>query len=228
MEGDGELLPEQLQHVAGEGLAAGGEAEERKAPGEHGARPESERRRDVAAPPDAAVEEHLDPVSNRVDDRRQRLQRRHHSVELPAAVIRDDDARRAVLRRENGVVRVEHALDDDRNRNRGGEPLEVAPVERRVDEREVLAGQTRRNGTLHRGQGSCGNVQPTRRSRSREPTTGRSTVRKTAEKPASSASAISSSVTPWSRKTYTWRKRSAPGAAAATSAAVAVENVDRQ
>jgi hypothetical protein len=67
-----------------------------------------------------------------------------------------------------------------------------------------------------------------RRSLSRGPTTGRSTVRKTALKPASIASAIRSSLTLRSRNTYTWRNLVDPGAAAATSRGLADANVARQ
>ena len=50
-------------------------------------------------------QQHLEPVSDRVDDRRQRLERRHHAVELAPAVVRDDDAGRAVLGGQHRVLR---------------------------------------------------------------------------------------------------------------------------
>ena len=68
MEGDGELLAQELEHLASTLLPAGRETPERHPPGEHGARAEGERRRDVGAAPDAAVEEHLEPVADGVDD----------------------------------------------------------------------------------------------------------------------------------------------------------------
>ena len=99
MERDGELLAQQLEHLARPLLPAGRETPERHPAGEHGPRAEGERRGDVGAAPDAAVEQHLEPVADRVDDGRQRLERRHRAVELAAAVVRDDDARGAVLGR---------------------------------------------------------------------------------------------------------------------------------
>ena len=87
--------------------------------------------------------QHLEPVADRVDDRRQRLERRHHAVELTAAVVRDDDARGAVLGSEDGILGVEHSLDDDRHGQRRGKPLQVGPVERRVEEVERFACRAR-------------------------------------------------------------------------------------
>ena len=96
------------------GLAVDGEAPERRAAGEHGARAEGERLDDVRAAADAAVDEHLDAAVDRLDDLGQRVDRRRDAVELPAAVVRDDDRRRAVLAREPRVLGREHALDEDR------------------------------------------------------------------------------------------------------------------
>ena len=124
-------------------LPAGGETPERHPAGEHGLRAEGERRGHVGAAPDAAVEQHLQPVADRVDDVGQRLDRRHRSVELAATVIRDDDAGSPVLRGQDGILAVEDALDDDGHRNGGDEPLQVRPVERRVEQMERLAGRLR-------------------------------------------------------------------------------------
>ncbi len=93
-----------LEHVARARLAVDGEAPERRATGEHRARAERERLDDVRAAPDAAVDEHLDPAVDGVDDLGQRVDRRGDAVELPAAVVRDDDPRRAVLAGEPRVL----------------------------------------------------------------------------------------------------------------------------
>ena len=77
---------------------------------------ERERRRDVRAATNAAVEQDLEPVTGGLDDRGQSLDRRQHAVELAPAVVRDDDARGTVLGREHRVCRLEDALDDDRHR----------------------------------------------------------------------------------------------------------------
>ena len=85
-------------------LAADGEAPERRAADEHGAGAERERLDDVGAAADAAVDEHLDPTVDRLDDLGQRVDRRGDAVELPAAVVRDDDPGGAVLAREPRVL----------------------------------------------------------------------------------------------------------------------------
>ena len=192
----GELVAEKLEHLARTLLAARAETQERHRPARTARAPRASADATSRAAPDAAVEEHLDPVSDRVDDRRQRLERRHRAVELPATVIRDDDARCAVLGREHGVLRVEHALDDDRHRERGGEPLEVRPVERRIEEREARTGGPAASRVRTEGRESSGNVQSIAALAVARADDGRSTVRKTAEKPASTAWAISSSVMP--------------------------------
>ena len=49
----------------------------------------------------------------------------------------------AVSGSEDGVLAVEDALDDDGHRKRRGKPLEVGPVERRVEQVERLACRAR-------------------------------------------------------------------------------------
>ena len=107
-------------------FAVDGEAPQRRAAGEHRARAEGERLDDVAAAPDAAVDEHLDPAVDRLDDLGQRVDRRRDAVELPAAVVRDDDPGGAVLARELRVLGRQHALDEQRQAGLAGDALEVA------------------------------------------------------------------------------------------------------
>ena len=164
-------------------------------------RAEGERRGHVGAAPDAAVEQHLQPVADRVDDVGQRLDRRHRSVELAAAVVRDDDPGGAVLGGQDGVLGVEDALDDDGNRSGRDEPLQVGPVERRVEQVERLAGRLGVERAPDGGQRAVVERPVDAALPVARPGIGRSTVRKTAVNPASIASAISSAVMPWSRKT---------------------------
>src|SRR6185436_9785326 len=99
----------------------------------------------VRAAPDTAVEQHLDTPVDCFDDFLERVERRLHAVELPAAVIRDDDCRGTVLAGELRVLGGEDPLDDDREAV-AGEPFEVTPAETGVelpgkdvaDDREVL------------------------------------------------------------------------------------------
>src|SRR6478736_4099357 len=70
MERGGELRSQELEHVARALLAARREAPERHPSGKHRLRAEGERGRDVGAPPDATVEQHLQPAPDRIDDLR--------------------------------------------------------------------------------------------------------------------------------------------------------------
>ena len=99
------------QDVLDAGLAVGGQAPQVRAPDHHRAGAERERLDDVAAAPDAAVEQDLDlsPTAStiagsaRIDGRR--------AVEVVAAVVGDRDRVGADLDRAPGVVGVHHALD---------------------------------------------------------------------------------------------------------------------
>ena len=51
-------------------------------------------------------------------------------------MVRVDDARRAVRDRQRCVVRVHDALDDDGKAGALGQPRQIAPVERRIEERD--------------------------------------------------------------------------------------------
>jgi hypothetical protein len=53
---------------------------------------------------DAAVDEHVGPPRHRLDDLRQGADRWQGRVELPPAVVRDDDAGGDALHGEAGVV----------------------------------------------------------------------------------------------------------------------------
>ena len=110
-------------------------------------------------------------------------------------MVGDDEGGRAVLAGERGVLGGENALEHERERALGTEPLEVAPGDARVDDgREaVVEVLDARRGLGRLGVGrSVGSVKPLRWSRSRGPASGRSTVRTSAPKPLSAASATSS------------------------------------
>ena len=77
-------------------------------------RAERERLQHVGAAPDAAVDVDLAAPGDRLDDLGQRVERRRDPVELPAAVIRDDDPGRAVLDREQRVLARQQPLQHDR------------------------------------------------------------------------------------------------------------------
>ncbi len=66
---------------------------------------------DVRAAANAAVHEDGHAAGDARRNRRQRVNRRHHAVELPAAMIRDHDAGGAVFERQRGVFRGQDAFD---------------------------------------------------------------------------------------------------------------------
>ena len=137
-------------------LAAGREAAEDGPAGERRARAEGERLEHVGAAADAAVDQHLDPLADRLDHLGQGVQRRGDAVELAPAVVRDDHRGRAVLGGQQRVLGGQDPLDHERQRADRVQPLEVAPGERVVDDRverrvEVLALQRLRAGSAAAG-----------------------------------------------------------------------------
>src|SRR5215207_3895681 len=109
-----ELLAEQVECPDHAILATCGERVEHWSSGHHGSSAERERLEYVGAASDAAVEQDLSALPDRRCDRRQRIQRRYRAVELPPAVVGDDDRLGAVLDGEQRVLRRENAFDDDR------------------------------------------------------------------------------------------------------------------
>ena len=90
------------------------EAPERGAAGEHRVSTERDRLDDVSTATNASVHQHHDAIGDRLDDFGQRVQRRGDPVELPTAVVRDDDPFNACLTSEFRVFRRENAFDEDR------------------------------------------------------------------------------------------------------------------
>ena len=116
-----------------------------RAADEHRPCAERDRLERVGAAVDTAVEEHRDPVADRLDDRRQRVERRDRAVDLAAAVVGDDDAVDPVLDGRPRVVGVEYALEQDGQLRKAAEERQVGPGERRtgVDLEELPHGRAR-------------------------------------------------------------------------------------
>src|SRR3954451_3498245 len=83
-----QLVPQELEDMAHAVLSRDGETVDRRATGEHRARPEGERLGDVGPATDTAVEIALDTAADRVAHLRQRVERGGSPVELTPAVIR--------------------------------------------------------------------------------------------------------------------------------------------
>jgi len=114
--------------------AAGGKAPDHGTADEDCPRAEGERDRDVRSAPDPAVHQDLDPIADGLCDLRERVQRGDRPVELPSAVVRDDDGVAAVVGREDGVLGGQDALDDHREAGVLVQPLEIAPREAWIDQ----------------------------------------------------------------------------------------------
>ena len=150
---------------------------------------EREGDRDVDAAADAAVDQHRAAAGDRVDRLGQGVGGGAHAVELAAAVVGDDDARRPVLDRERRVLGGQHPLDEDRQaRTREASSARSGPAQRRVHQREgfldrhrAAPPERRRRRWGPRAPPGC--LKPVRGSRSRLPPRGASTVTTIASKP---------------------------------------------
>ena len=116
------------------------------------------------------------PAVDRLDHLGQRVDRRRDAVELAAAVVRDDDRGGAVLAREPRVLGGERPLQDD---GQTGERRRSARRRAHVTDGEIGSSAVTASGRRCRAPSrpsSCWIVKPVRRSRSRRPSTGVSTV----------------------------------------------------
>ena len=120
-----ELAQQRLEHMLGAAGAGHRQSPRHRPADEDGAGAEGQRLDDVGAPPDAAVDEHVDASGDGVDDRGQRVSARQDGVELAAPVIGDHHARGPVGDGQLGVLGGEDALDQDRQLAARGEALDV-------------------------------------------------------------------------------------------------------
>ena len=128
-----ELVAQDLDRPRDAGLPAGAQAVQIGTTDHAGARAERERPHHVLTRANAAVEHDLDRGADGVDDPGQRGDRGHGAVELPAAVIGDDERRRAGLGRALGVLHVEQPLEHQRARPQVPDPFDVLPAQRRIE-----------------------------------------------------------------------------------------------
>src|SRR5204862_4706259 len=99
-----DLLAEQAQDVRDTFLPCNRKTPQHRPSDQDAPRAECERLEHVCTAPDAAVEQHLGASIHGLDDFLQRIEARRDSVELTAAVIRDDHGRGAVLAGEPCVL----------------------------------------------------------------------------------------------------------------------------
>ncbi len=110
-------------------LAARGQGVDPRAADQAAAGAEGHGPHHVGAGADAAVHQHRQAVAHRIGDGRKRLDRGQRPVELPPAVVGDDQAVGADLDALAGVVGVENLLDDDGALPPLADPGQVGPGE---------------------------------------------------------------------------------------------------
>src|SRR5882762_204750 len=140
---DADLVLEQLEDALEARLARRGETAASDTPDADGLGAECDRLDDVRTAHEAAVHEDGGAAADRLDDFGQRRDRTAAVVELAAAVVRDVDALDPMLDREGRVLGRGDALQDERDRVRVLEALDVVPVEPGL---ELEAGRTRAPG----------------------------------------------------------------------------------
>src|SRR5438128_3904210 len=130
---DLDLVLEQLEHADQTGLARRGEPAAREAPDADTLRAERQGLDDVSAAHEAAVHDDRRPAADRPDDLEERLDRAPAVVELAPAVVGDVHALDAVVGRKRRVLGRRDALQDERDRVRVLEALDVVPAEPRLE-----------------------------------------------------------------------------------------------
>ena len=176
-----DLVAQQLEHAPRACLPVAGEAPERRAAGEDRAGAERERLDDVGAAADAAVDVDLDPAGDRLDDLRQQ---RRPSARPRRAGGRRGSRRRSRRRRARTRAAASSAgldpLEDERQRRQRAQLLEVVPGRAtgrsRRAARAASRPPSRRAAAMLGTTISSGTRKPVRRSRSRRPSRGASTV----------------------------------------------------
>ena len=133
-----DFVTQDAQHVLDALLAVHGQTVDVGASDQD--RPGSERERldDIAAAPNPAVHQHLGPVTDGVDDGRQRLEPARRRPELAAAVVRHDHAFGAELDRAHRVLRPHDALDVHRALPVVADPGQIVPVQATLHELAIL------------------------------------------------------------------------------------------
>ena len=98
-----------------------------------GRRPESKRLDDVAATTNAAITDDVRARTHGRPDGGDLVHGRRRSVELPAAMVGDDQAGCTMVDRPFGVGRIQHPLDGDGPAPLARQPLEIAPGDGAVE-----------------------------------------------------------------------------------------------
>src|SRR5260370_27883262 len=132
LEGPLQVGAQDLEHARDTRLTRGRESIRIGAAQEHRARAEADRLEDVTAAPHAAIHQHLHLTVHGGRDFGQGAERRRSAVQLPPAVVRDDDGSRAAVDRAAGVLAGQDPLDPHRPRPQAPYPTPAPPPDWRV------------------------------------------------------------------------------------------------
>jgi hypothetical protein len=88
---------------------------------------------DVGAAADPAIDDDASAAADRLDDLWQDVDRAHTLIELPPAMVRHIDAVDPVFDRDLGVLCGGDAFEDQRNAEALLDPLDVTPIELRLE-----------------------------------------------------------------------------------------------
>ncbi len=99
----------------------------------------------MGAAANAAVADHLDPAADRVDDLGQLVERRAAAVELPSAMVRHHDRRRADIDRALRILDRHDALQTELPAPVGADRLGRLPVHRLVEHGVEIIGDRHRH-----------------------------------------------------------------------------------
>ena len=113
-------------------LAARGQGEAHRPPDQHRPGAQRERLHDVPAALEPTVDEHLDPPADRLDHVREHFDGAELRIELAPAVVGHHERRHTRFQRQPRVLRVRHALEQQRQLGLLGEPRDLAPGQLRL------------------------------------------------------------------------------------------------
>ena len=122
-----------VEHAGDPCLSAGAEAIEHRPADEGALGAIGKRLEHVLAGADAAIEEDFGAVADDVDDLGQHADGGRRAVELAAAMIGHDHRIGTVIDGSDGIIGIEHALDDHRTAEALLDPFHVGPVQGRIE-----------------------------------------------------------------------------------------------
>ncbi len=122
-----ELAAQDLDDAADAGAAGDAQAVAVRTADQHRTGAKRDRLQHVGAALDPAIDQERNPSLDSIRDFYQCVDRGRCGIQIPSAVIRDDDRLGSRLNRELRIVRVEDALDHQRKLRERAQPFDVLP-----------------------------------------------------------------------------------------------------